>query len=449
MFNQHRFSLLIILLLLISLLFNFPVLVVNSASQPQTTPSPDTHPPDGDSTVVVADETFRIFLPYLANVDSISDNQIPNISALQHVDADMGLLFQYDPSYWVPTLLADNGLQTPDGVSRRTIGLANESEGAWLVVAAFRNVSQLNLDDWLARYDYSRTGVSPVYQEHTLQGFRAITIHETLQDYKGTPSNLRTIVATGTMIYSIEYASMVPNPLEFERFLEGVQFFQPSAQFSASTLSLVLAESYDVAGKTLHASETSAPDVATCCGVTDSEYNPFPCPTNNTGNCTWWVRYKRTGDNRANLYACTGNANTWDECAATNYPDLLSCSPSLGDAAVWTGAGENHVQFVERIINNSTYNISEMNWDRTCQRGFDQSRTSNIKFIRHPNGSLCPRKSQGDADCNRIINLLDFEFWRRDYFGNTTTNGGDFNCSGRADLIDFEIWRRNYFLENN
>lgn len=54
----------------------------------------------------------------------------------------------------------------------------------------------------------------------------------------------------------------------------------------------------------------------------------------------------------------------------------------------------------------------------------------------------CPRKSQGDADCNGIIDLIDFEIWRREFSGLATTRNADYNADGFVNLIDFEIWRR-------
>lgn len=58
----------------------------------------------------------------------------------------------------------------------------------------------------------------------------------------------------------------------------------------------------------------------------------------------------------------------------------------------------------------------------------------------------CSRKLEGDANCNNLIDLVDFEFWRREYTGTTGTLRANFNpdIDNVVDLLDFEIWRRTY-----
>jgi hypothetical protein len=55
----------------------------------------------------------------------------------------------------------------------------------------------------------------------------------------------------------------------------------------------------------------------------------------------------------------------------------------------------------------------------------------------------CAKKPMGDADCNGIVNLSDFEIWRQEFTG-TVGRRGDFNNDMRSSLIDFEIWRNTY-----
>lgn len=57
----------------------------------------------------------------------------------------------------------------------------------------------------------------------------------------------------------------------------------------------------------------------------------------------------------------------------------------------------------------------------------------------------CTTKPQGDADCNSIIDLVDYEIWRKEYNGLQTTKFADFTNDGLVTLPDFESWRRNYF----
>ena len=59
----------------------------------------------------------------------------------------------------------------------------------------------------------------------------------------------------------------------------------------------------------------------------------------------------------------------------------------------------------------------------------------------------CTRKGQGDANCDTVINDVDFALWLADFsqsaIGCKTT---DFNSDSKVNLIDFEIWRNNRYV---
>lgn len=60
--------------------------------------------------------------------------------------------------------------------------------------------------------------------------------------------------------------------------------------------------------------------------------------------------------------------------------------------------------------------------------------------------SHCSRKTQGDANCDDLVDLVDFELWRREFTGTVATNRANFNpaTDNVVDLADFELWRRTY-----
>ena len=73
------------------------------------------------------------------------------------------------------------------------------------------------------------------------------------------------------------------------------------------------------------------------------------------------------------------------------------------------------------------------------------SATNTIQPTRTPTPiSVCARKSQGDANCDGLIDLIDFEIWRREFIGSATTRNADINMDGLVNLIDFEFWRRTF-----
>jgi photosystem II stability/assembly factor-like uncharacterized protein len=65
-------------------------------------------------------------------------------------------------------------------------------------------------------------------------------------------------------------------------------------------------------------------------------------------------------------------------------------------------------------------------------------------FVGNIHAQTCTLKSQGDANCDGKVDLIDFEQWRREFTGLATTRLGDFNGDSKTDLIDFELWRRTF-----
>ncbi len=71
-----------------------------------------------------------------------------------------------------------------------------------------------------------------------------------------------------------------------------------------------------------------------------------------------------------------------------------------------------------------------------------------------PTGS-CPKKTQGDANCNNIIDLSDFERFRTEYLSFRkgtlliTNAKANFNSDNSIDLFDFELFRKEYLAYRN
>ncbi len=56
----------------------------------------------------------------------------------------------------------------------------------------------------------------------------------------------------------------------------------------------------------------------------------------------------------------------------------------------------------------------------------------------------CAKKAQGDANCDGVVNLPDYEIWRKEFTGSLSTKTADFNGSGEVNITDFESWRRTF-----
>ncbi|CAN5617009.1 hypothetical protein BH23PAT2_BH23PAT2_09210 [soil metagenome] len=74
------------------------------------------------------------------------------------------------------------------------------------------------------------------------------------------------------------------------------------------------------------------------------------------GYCTWYAKNRRP-DLPNNL----GNANTWAQRARAQGMSVSS-TPRVGAIATATGGSLGHVAYVERVNNNGTVTVSEMNW---------------------------------------------------------------------------------------
>jgi hypothetical protein len=57
----------------------------------------------------------------------------------------------------------------------------------------------------------------------------------------------------------------------------------------------------------------------------------------------------------------------------------------------------------------------------------------------------CPLKSEGDVNCDGIIDQSDLDEWKAEFSGAVSTTNSDVNTDGQVDLMDFEIIRSNLF----
>lgn len=63
----------------------------------------------------------------------------------------------------------------------------------------------------------------------------------------------------------------------------------------------------------------------------------------------------------------------------------------------------------------------------------------------HRVNAACERKPAGDANCDGLVDVTDFELFRKEYTGQATTKEADFDGDGTVSIIDFEIWRNGFY----
>jgi hypothetical protein len=290
----------------------------------------------------------------------------------------------YYPDDWHVSLVVDNGAQADrlaESVAVRSVGFFGR--GSQIVfVDVWVNRSGLSLADWLERVPSPLTADPALTRESrpaAVAGLAAVRTTALSPENVGRAAqHYRTQFAHDDLIYSIEYAALNPDLTVYDKIVNSFRFVEPTqARLSASTIS------------TASPPAEFGVQLATCCGITDPEYNPFPCNTSGDaqcalppcGNCTWWARYRRTGGNDANLIHCTGDAISWQGCANQYYPYLLDSFPE--DNAVTLYPGQNHLAFVEQSFVTSFYG-SQLAWDESCPASYFNQSINNKLFIQHP-----------------------------------------------------------------
>lgn len=117
-------------------------------------------------------------------------------------------------------------------------------------------------------------------------------------------------------------------------------------------------------------------------------------------------------------------------------PDkLIECS---NNTMVWLGPGSYPEQLPATLNNHPCITITrdQSVWDSAVAQW-----APNVTPTTSP---LCPKFSQGDANCDGMVNLVDFEIFRTEFSKQAQTARADFNRDASVTIVDFEIWRRGY-----
>ncbi len=298
-----------------------------------------------------------------------------------------GFGYQIDyPADWVPRLVADNTQGSfGEGVALRSVGFFGPNSQI-IFVDVWENSSGLTLREWTEKYPSPVTRDANLRQSESIaqvNGAPAMRFQSeppVLLPLPQSPTHYRTQFLQDDLVIAIEYAALQPNLPVYRAMLNSYRPVLPTKSRRAPS---------QLSGDNPPADY--GVQTATCCGYLDAEYNPFPCNTAGDascpyppcGNCTWWVRYKRQGGAAANLDRCTGDANTWLNCAQTYYPAYLSPYPEQEAVVLYSGL--NHVSFVENVGGNTAYSYSDLSWYDSCPAHYGNSSAGGGKqFIANP-----------------------------------------------------------------
>ena len=71
---------------------------------------------------------------------------------------------------------------------------------------------------------------------------------------------------------------------------------------------------------------------------------------------------------------------------------------------------------------------------------------TNQLFLRKPRAESqnCLLRDHGDANCDKIIDLNDFDVWSKQYSGGVKCTTADFNNDEKCDIVDYGLWHKGY-----
>lgn len=176
---------------------------------------------------------------------------------------------------------------------------------------------------------------------------------------------------------------------------------------------------------------------------------PIPCATNLVATCTspYQVNLSWTAiPGAANTLVRVNNqSNGWQGQEGQGAPGPTGF---LGDRAIGvTGPPANSVIVTPGV----TYDWKVQGWKsgevyvKGVDNGSYNCAQSGLNFTCPTPAPACSNKNQGDANCDGIIDDLDYQEWKEDYKNTreicSPGKRTDFNGDGCSTLIDFEIWR--------
>ncbi|MFW5703671.1 MAG: hypothetical protein ACOCXQ_02450 [Patescibacteria group bacterium] len=141
-----------------------------------------------------------------------------------------------------------------------------------------------------------------------------------------------------------------------------------------------------------------------------------------------------------NAQGTVAKSYTTPSANAYAIPEPGSCTMTGGINCAALGSNCTDAKKIRVTIDN-TATIPETN---------DNNNTFTKEFTApEPTVAQCPRKGQGDANCDNKVKLDDLEIFRQELNGEVDGNRADFNEDGKHDLVDFWIWRVGFLSDEN
>lgn len=289
----------------------------------------------------------------------------------KYYDPDFQIGFEYPASWEINTTIEQPvPYIDPHAILKRYTMIGNEG----FIDLDIWSLNGKDFASWLEWYGQSRLPLPVTEFNARIAGNEAIAYKED----GGTADSLAVFWSDEEHVYRLWYTVSQLNTGLDVYFSVLNSFVLPGKE---ATLSEIPDDVKQSALKAADESGVISPLVISCCGYVDYG-NPFPCcPTQPSGNCTWWVYYKY------GYVPFRLNAHTWWD----QVPDYYDWSRSGGpqqyqeNIAWWDKAPSNnnygHVAYAAYYSGGSDIAISQMAWCGYCAKPTEIPRLSPDGYI--------------------------------------------------------------------
>ena len=98
-------------------------------------------------------------------------------------------------------------------------------------------------------------------------------------------------------------------------------------------------------------------------------------------------------------------------------------------------------------VGSLSYECQSTGNNRSCAEADSSGVALRCNFVYEFDEDSCPRRAEGNANCDKntqgvgVINIDDFDIWRREYLKELNTTSADFVDPAGVGLEDFDKWR--------
>ena len=291
-----------------------------------------------------------------------------------YLDPQYGFQFDYPGDWGVKVAFQNFG--QPDDIIKQRVTLSND-QFAFINIDVWENTAGLLPSEWIDKYQRGLLASSvaiPSVSNMEVGGVDGFFIVQPPNPEQQIIGHVITILQKNGLTYRIEYLAQDGGAAQ-DLYVAVLSTFK----FSSVSIALPKLPPAPFFGI------QSQPQDTDCCGLHDTQYNPYPC---SGGNCTWYAAYKR--DDLPYQNQSWGNAKDWiTNARSVGYP--TGTTPQVGAIVVFQpgvqGADSTygHVAYVEQVYSSTSFRVTSQSWLGNCVLSNYTAYTgTGVDFIYHP-----------------------------------------------------------------